>query len=88
MMEKGFAEAGCEILNDKELADEFVMLSLRSKGLLLESNEIFNVKDWQSKNNTLISELEEKDYLYKSGNLLKLSPKGYAVCDEILVRFS
>lgn len=87
MQKKGFAEAGSEILSSKEMSDEFVMLSLRSKGLLMENREYFDADEWKLKNIALITELESEKFLYNSGNFLKLSPKGYAVCDEILTRF-
>ncbi len=77
-----------EILTKSEQLEEYVMLTLRSKGLNLnELNSLFG-KEFYEKNKGIISELEKDKLLLKEGDeKLVLSQKGYAVCDEILLKF-
>jgi len=85
---KGNAVIGEEILSKNEMLNEYVMLALRSKGLdLLELNNLFG-NEWQVKNKNYLIQLEQEKFLIEKDQLIKLTPKGYAVCDEILTKFS
>ncbi len=76
--------AGKEILSDEQRLNEYVMLALRSKGLDTTELESLFGNGWQSKNHDYVLELLEKQFLSQENSYLKFTPKGYAVCDEIL----
>ncbi|MBN2571208.1 MAG: coproporphyrinogen III oxidase family protein, partial [Ignavibacteriales bacterium] len=76
-----------EKLSDKQKLEEFVMLSLRSKGLDLFKVKIISDK-WENENKNYINQLIENEYLKKMKNILRLTDRGYAVCDEILLKFN
>jgi oxygen-independent coproporphyrinogen-3 oxidase len=79
--------AGEEILTEFQKLREYVMLAFRSKGL--DAAELQNIfgDNWLIKNRNYISELMEKKYIIKKDSLITLTPKGYALCDEILTKF-
>lgn len=79
--------AGEEILTGVQKLREYVMLALRSKGL--DTAELQNIfgNSWLIKNRNYISELLDKKYIIYKDSLIKLTPKGYALCDEILTKF-
>ena len=80
--------AGEEVLTEVQKLREYVMLAFRSKGLdAAELQNIFS-DNWLIKNRNYISELMEKKYIIKKDSLITLSPKGYALCDEILTKFT
>ena len=83
---KGHAVVGEEVLTQNEMLAEYVMLALRSKGLdLVELENIFG-KDWHRGNKNFIEELRQENFLTSKNNLLSFTPKGYAICDEILAK--
>lgn len=84
---KGNALIGEEILTEKEKLNEYVMLALRSKGLdLFELNNFFG-NEWLMKNKDYLNQFEQEKYLIKEDETIKFTPKGYAICDEILTKF-
>jgi len=77
---------GKEILTSKQMLDEYVMLALRSNGLdLVELEKTFGT-GWYMKYQTYIRELIENNFLIKENSYLKFTNKGYALCDEILMK--
>ena len=85
---KGHAKIGEENLSPKEMLDEYVMLALRSKGLdLVELENIFGNK-WLGRNQKLLDQLITENFLVEKEMFLSFTPKGYAICDEILAKFS
>lgn len=82
----GNAVVGEEVLTQNEMLEEYVMLALRSKGLdLAELENIFG-KDWYPGNKNFIDELRQENFLTSKNDLLSFTPKGYAMCDEILAK--
>ncbi len=82
--ENGHATAGSEWLDSNQRFSEFVMLSLRSSGIDIPSfKEKFGDK-WLIDKSDYLNELKDEDYIIFNDNSLKLTNKGYAVCDEIL----
>lgn len=80
----GFAVASSEMLTKEQMLDEFVMLSLRSKGLNREKFiELFG-SEWLTKNENYFATLVESGLIVFSNNTYSLTSKGYAVCDEII----
>lgn len=73
-----------EVLTEKQIHDEYVMLAIRSKGLDL--NDYINrfQNDWINKNYNYFEVLKNENFLTMNSSIIKLTSKGYAVCDEIL----
>ncbi|NWG29772.1 MAG: coproporphyrinogen III oxidase family protein, partial [Ignavibacteriaceae bacterium] len=83
----GNAVAGSELISSEKAIDEFVMLELRSSGLNLNKFEnLFGteIKEWLKKNYHYFELLKNLNFVTIDDNIIKLTPKGYAVCDEIL----
>lgn len=83
----GNAVAGSEIISNEKGIKEFVMLELRSSGLNLEKFENrfgIEAKEWIKKNYHYFELLKNQNFLTIDNGIVKLTPKGYAVCDEIL----
>jgi len=83
----GNAEAGSEMPRQNELLEEYIMLGLRSTGINLIEVETRFGKNWYLNNSAFINNLEENGFISRSGELLKLTARGYAVCDEITAKF-
>jgi len=80
----GSACSGSEVLTDEQKLEEYVMLALRSRGLKKnEFSKLFN-NNWLLKNESRFNEYIKNNLLYLNGDMLCLTAKGYAVCDEIL----
>ena len=73
-----------EIISKEQMHDEYVMLALRSSGLDLNDYRKRFSDDWIKKNNLYFELLKNEQHLTIENNWIKLTPKGYAVCDEIL----
>jgi len=84
---KGYALIGEEVLSEKEKLNEYVMLALRSKGLDLFELKNYFGNEWLEKNKNYLNQLEQEKFLTEKDELIKFTPKGYAVCDEVLNRF-
>jgi oxygen-independent coproporphyrinogen-3 oxidase len=84
MQEKHHARAGEETLTPEQMHDEYIMLTLRSSGLnRVEYVSLFG-KAWLSKREKQIQRFVKENFLIEENALLKMSAKGYAVCDEII----
>lgn len=73
-----------EIISKEQMHDEYVMLALRSSGLDLDDYQKRFSDDWIKKNYSYFELLKNEKHLSIEGNWIKLTSKGYAVCDEIL----
>ena len=73
-----------EIISKEQMHDEYVMLALRSSGLNLTDYKKRFSDDWIKKNYSYFELLKNQQHLSIDNNWIKLTPKGYAVCDEIL----
>lgn len=80
----GSAIAGEEFINPEEQLEEFIMLSLRSKGISKQRLIKMFGNEWFTKNTLYLNDLSSKGYLVEDEELIKLTKKGYAICDEIL----
>ena len=78
------AVAGFEDLNDQQKLNEYVMLSLRSKGLVIEEMKNLFGEAWLNEKSSYLKKLEEEKYLHHRCGLISLTKAGYCVCDEIL----
>ncbi|MFA6980953.1 MAG: radical SAM family heme chaperone HemW [Ignavibacteriaceae bacterium] len=84
VMKKGNAVIGEEILSVQQRREEFIMLALRSNGLNTdEFNKIFGV-DWLEQRKVLIENYLKNEFFFIENHRIRLTPKGYLVCDEII----
>jgi len=81
---KSHAIMNSEIISNEQMHDEYVMLALRSSGLDLDDYRKRFSDDWIKKNNSYFELLKNEHHLSTDNNWIKLTSKGYAVCDEIL----
>jgi oxygen-independent coproporphyrinogen III oxidase len=81
------AEASFEIPTFDQKLDEYIMLSLRSSGLDLEDLEAKFGHSWFEKNQRFLELSIAEGFLKSYKNFIRFTPKGYAVCDEIIARF-
>ena len=80
----GKAVAGSEIVNDRELFEEYIMLSLRSKGIDIPELQLKFGDAWLINKLNYFSLLQERELLTIDKNSIRLTKSGYALCDEIL----
>jgi len=83
----GNAVAGSEVINGESAINEFVMLELRSSGLKLKNFEVRfgnEIKEWLKKKYPYFELLKNQNFVSIDDNSIKLTAKGYAICDEIL----
>ncbi len=82
----GKAVRGKEKLTAREMMEEFIMLALRSKGLQLR---IFKSKfgsSWLEEKEEILNSLKNEGMLEFTNDFIKLTKKGYSLCDEILLK--
>ncbi len=82
----GNAVRGEEKLSGNEMLEEFVMLALRSKGLNLNVFKSKFGNSWLEKKKKILDELKSGGMIYFTGDFIKLTKKGYSLCDEILLK--
>lgn len=81
-----FPESGNESIDRKKFFTEEIFLGLRSTGIDLKKlyplygEDVFSVKQNE------IAEMEREGLLVRSQNIISLTSKGYAVCDEIAAK--
>jgi len=73
-----------ETLNHNQLQDEYIMLALRSDGIKLNEYIKRFGSDWLEKHSKEFEIMKEQNLIEIKHNTIKLTPKGYAICDEIL----
>lgn len=73
-----------ESLTTKQKHNEYVMLALRSNGLNIINYKKKFDDDWINRNYGYFKTLKNENFLTMNNNLIKLTGKGYSVCDEIL----
>lgn len=80
----GNAVANYEELSAEEFLNESVMLALRSSGIKLKKHKNTFGDNWLKKNYSYLKKLENENFVLFDDSRIKLTKKGYAVCDEIL----
>ena len=83
----GNAVAGSEAISTENAVNEYIMLELRSSGLNLKKfgNRFGSeIEEWLKKKYPYFELLKIQNFVTIDDNILKLTSKGYAVCDEIL----
>ena len=85
---KGSAEASHEIITPENNIDEYIMLALRSFGIQLSDLEERFGNEWMKKNKKYLQILSDNNLITAKNDWLKLTKKGYAICDEIIAKFA
>ena len=83
----GNAVAGSEVISNEKAIDEFIMLELRSSGLNLEKLNIqfgIEIKEWLKNKYPYFELLKNQNFVTIENNTVKMTPNGYAICDEII----
>ncbi len=80
----GNAVANHEALSPEEFHNEYVMLALRSSGIKLNNYKNTFGDNWLTNNYSYLKKLENENFILFDDSNIKLTKKGYAVCDEIL----
>ena len=86
--EKGSAEANHENITPEENIEEYIMLALRSYGIEISDLEKRFGKDWLNRNNEYLQLLNDNNLVIMKDNWIKLTKRGYAICDEIISKFA
>jgi oxygen-independent coproporphyrinogen-3 oxidase len=73
-----------EIISKEQKHDEYVMLALRSSGLDLNEYKTLFSEEWINKSYPYLKMLQRENLIELNPSNIKLTSKGYAVCDEIL----
>jgi oxygen-independent coproporphyrinogen III oxidase len=79
--------ANFEILDEEKMIEEFIYLGLRSKGINVarfKGKFGFEFVDGDIKDE--IEELERAGYITIEDDFIKLTPEGFLLCDEIVLR--
>ncbi|MFA6455818.1 MAG: coproporphyrinogen-III oxidase family protein, partial [Bacteroidota bacterium] len=81
-----FPEAGSESVDRKKFFTEEIFLGLRSTGIDLKKLYSLYGEDVFSVRRQIIEEMEREGLLSRQNNVISLTSRGYAVCDEIAGR--
>jgi oxygen-independent coproporphyrinogen-3 oxidase len=81
---KNQAVRNSEILSQEEMREEYIMLNLRGEGLSrAEYLSKFGMRFFEKKN-SYIETLHREGFIEESEGVIKLTKKGYLLCDEII----
>ncbi|HSW54355.1 MAG TPA: radical SAM family heme chaperone HemW [Ignavibacteriaceae bacterium] len=83
----GNAVAGSESISTENAVNEYIMLELRSSGLNLKKFEIrfgSEIEEWLKNKYPYFELLKNQNFVTIDESVIKLTAKGYAICDEIL----
>ena len=80
----GSAVANFEIINNEMAQSEYIMLALRSKGLDLNEFKQKFGNFWILQKKDFFAKLITDNFITSGNNFIRFTPKGYALCDEIL----
>jgi oxygen-independent coproporphyrinogen-3 oxidase len=78
------AVAGSEIVYGQQQMNEYIMLALRSSGLNLSALKQKFGNDWLKEKYDYLIQLKNQDLLNIEKDFIRLTKRGYALCDEIL----
>jgi oxygen-independent coproporphyrinogen III oxidase len=84
---RGSAEANHEFISSKESISEYIMLALRSFGIEKTDMENRFGNEWMNKNSIYLQLLTDNNFIETNNNWIKLTKKGYTICDEIIAKF-
>lgn len=78
-----FPVIGSEIVDRHKFLTEEVFLGLRSTGIDLKKLYPLYGEDVFSMKRSLLNDMERDGFIHRQNNVISLSSKGFAVCDEI-----
>lgn len=78
------AVAGFEYINYEKQLDEYIMLALRGNGLNLDELGKKFDENWIKNKYDYIVQLRDQNLLNINNHFIRLTKRGYALCDEIL----
>ncbi len=81
-----FPESGNEMIDRKKFFTEEIFLGLRSTGIDLKKLYPLYGEDVFSLRQNELAEMEREGLLVRTHNIISLTSKGYAVCDEIAAK--
>ena len=84
MQQHGHARAGEEMLTPEQMHDEYVMLAFRSSGLNRNEYSSLFGRQWLDGKHSDFEKLILEGFALEENGVIRLLPKGYAVCDEIV----
>ncbi|MDR3666162.1 MAG: radical SAM family heme chaperone HemW [Ignavibacteriaceae bacterium] len=84
---KGSAEASHEFISQENNIDEYIMLAMRSYGIDLCDLEMKFGNKWIERNKKYLKLLSDNNLIINRNNWIKLTKRGYAICDEIIAKF-
>jgi oxygen-independent coproporphyrinogen-3 oxidase len=84
--QKEAAVANYEDISSEMALNEYIMLALRSKGIDLHEFEQKFGNSWILQKHDFFAQLQKQNLISSSTKFISLTPKGYAICDEILGR--
>ena len=80
----GNAIAGSEKLSEEQIHNEYVMLALRSSGIEMNEYQKKFGSNWINKNYSYLKKLKDDNLIFYDDEHIRLTNKGYVLCDEIL----
>jgi len=78
------AVAGSEIISSGDKLSEFVMLALRSSGINVPDFQNRFGGEWLKEKHSYFQKLQSAEFININDNSIRLTKRGYAICDEIL----
>ncbi len=84
VMKKGNAVIGQESLVEKQLIEEYTMLALRSNGLDVNQFVKRFGENWLDQRKKVIENYLHNDFFIRENSSIRLTSKGYLLCDEII----
>lgn len=86
-LEKGeFPAAGSEVIDKNKFLAEEIFLGLRSTGIDLKKLYLLYGEDVFSIKRAMLSEMEQEGICTRQNNIISLTSRGYAVCDEVAAK--
>ena len=84
----GSAEASHENITPKENVEEYIMLALRSYGIEIHDLEKRFGNEWLDRNKDYLQLLNNNNLIDITNDWIKVTKRGYAICDEIISKFA
>jgi len=81
---KDLPESGFELIEKEQMSDEYIMLALRSRGLNTHTYSKLTGRNFIEEKKKFLIKLKDSGYLTINGDLIKLTPGGCLLADEII----
>jgi len=84
IQKNNIAAAGSEIISKEAKLSEFVMLALRSSGINIPDFQNRFGQAWLGEKHSYFQKLQSAEFININDKSIRLTKRGYAICDEIL----